>query len=64
MSIVVGILALAGLVAVGLYVLAGRTEQPSDPDDQPEAEGGPVPRAPGGLPLPGSGPDRQAHGKP
>lgn len=62
MSIAVAILVVLAIVGFVVYVLASRTERPVDPDAQAPVERGPAPR-PNDASLPGSGPDRRAHGK-
>jgi hypothetical protein len=63
-SIVIGLLVVLGLVAVVTYAFAKGTKRDVDPDAQQPVERGPVPHSTADDPLPGSGPDRRAHGKP
>jgi hypothetical protein len=63
MSILVALLVVIGVIAVVAYFASRATERPPDPDDQPDVSpdhdvlGGQPPRAPGGHPVPGTGPD-------
>lgn len=63
MSLLVGVLVVLAIVAAAAYAVGRAGHRPVDPDAQAPIERGRAPK-PNDPTLPGSGPDRRAHGKP